>query len=383
MEIPKDRNFGLDLLRASAILIVVYQHGYDYVKLYIKRELYFLPIFDGVGVFFVLSGFLIGGILIKEINKSKFEFSDLFQFWIRRWFRTIPAYYLVLTILIVLFSLQESNLVFESLSNFSLASYYFFFQNFSMPHPNFFVEAWSLSIEEWFYLLVPFSVFLLKRCGLDSRTNLLIVIAVGIVSITLYRIYKIDYYNIADYGTWTSNIRKQVTTRLDSIMYGLFGAYLFYYKSPIWFNTKTNILAYIGLSLLLFSNLITPINPFFALGRNVFVRDYLFLTTTALGTLLLLPKIVTLKTNIRWIQTLVTYISLISYSIYLVKLTLVNFILKFIFINKIGVNDQSIFGSCSLYFAHWFVSFAIAYYMYVYFEKPSTSLREVFTKKHS
>ena len=59
----------------------------------------------GVEIFFVISGFLIGKIIYRIIQKDDFSFNDVREFWKRRWFRTLPNYYLVLLINILLWFL--------------------------------------------------------------------------------------------------------------------------------------------------------------------------------------------------------------------------------------------------------------------------------------
>src|ERR1700742_3796245 len=85
------RNYGLDILRAFAILFVLNVHSANCFKPD-SRALRVLTFFnlDGVMLFFVLSGFLIGGILIRQFEKERASAKMLFTFWIRRWFRTLP-----------------------------------------------------------------------------------------------------------------------------------------------------------------------------------------------------------------------------------------------------------------------------------------------------
>ena len=89
------RIFGLDLMRAIAILIVMYMHSMFVLPVSVQRIFNLpLPAMDGVSVFFVLSGFLIGGILLRILEEQNFGPREIFQFWIRRWFRTLPNYVL-------------------------------------------------------------------------------------------------------------------------------------------------------------------------------------------------------------------------------------------------------------------------------------------------
>lgn len=109
LDYSKNRIFGLDLLRVSAIIIVLIGHG----KFILPKELRFYHNFlkfDGVTIFFVLSGFLIGGILIKILEEESHKKNKLAHFWVRRWLRTLPNYYLILFTLIILeYTFQEVN----------------------------------------------------------------------------------------------------------------------------------------------------------------------------------------------------------------------------------------------------------------------------------
>lgn len=148
IEFDKNRIYGLDILRAIAILFVVIEHGGNFLPEKLSKIQLSLLI-DGVSIFFVLSGFLIGGILIKTLETQKASLKTLFNFWKRRWLRTLPNYFLILITLYILsiFSIVQKPQ--------EIIKYVFFIQNFNAQHPSFFPEAWSLSIEEWFYIIIP------------------------------------------------------------------------------------------------------------------------------------------------------------------------------------------------------------------------------------
>ena len=114
------------------------------------------------------------------INKNKFNSGDLINFWIRRLFRTLPNYYLILIINIGIFLCLK-----ESLPQ-NIDSYFLFLQNFSNPHPNFFTEAWSLSVEEYAYLLVPLTLyFCLSFFKNTDRNKLFLYVTVILILVFL------------------------------------------------------------------------------------------------------------------------------------------------------------------------------------------------------
>lgn len=92
------RVFGLDLMRSVAILLVLLSHTLMLFRFqYPMTGWGALSGILGVELFFVLSGFLIGGILLRSFEKSCRGY-DLLHFWRQRWFRTLPNYYLFLII---------------------------------------------------------------------------------------------------------------------------------------------------------------------------------------------------------------------------------------------------------------------------------------------
>jgi len=84
-----NRNLGLDLIRAVAISLVLFAHSIQSVIFGISIGVL------GVEIFFVLSGYLIGQILIRDFSNNA-SISTLANFWLRRWFRTLPLYYAII-----------------------------------------------------------------------------------------------------------------------------------------------------------------------------------------------------------------------------------------------------------------------------------------------
>lgn len=156
MDIDKSRNFGLDLARSFSIILVLINHK---VVLPIKLGL------TGVQLFFVLSGFLIGQILIRDFQQGS-DFKKILIFWKRRWFRTLPLYYFILS-LRIFFT--------HNPLGWKVIVYYFFLQA-NFVGVKFFSISWSLVVEEWFYIFLPLGVFLFLAKGFGKKEFILFLI---------------------------------------------------------------------------------------------------------------------------------------------------------------------------------------------------------------
>ena len=186
---------------------------------------------NGVSIFFVLSGFLIGTILIKIYEReNSISTQQIFDFWKRRWFRTLPNYYLVLLLNVLFVWLGITG---GKLEKFSW-KFLVFAQNFNTGFTDFFWESWSLTIEEWFYIFTPVTMLLMHlvlRKVLPGKYIILTIISFFILAPMYYRI-SISAEQL-DYFWYDVQFRKVVITRLDAIMYGVLFAWIkFYYPLP-------------------------------------------------------------------------------------------------------------------------------------------------------
>jgi peptidoglycan/LPS O-acetylase OafA/YrhL len=162
----------LDGLRGAAAIGVVFIHYLDVTAGHIPalswffRFLVVTPL--SLDIFFVLSGFLIGGILLK----TKEEPGYYGNFYKRRFARIMPVYYAWLSLFVVLyFACQGWGLEPPNYHSgaFYLLSFALFFQNFfpSVIESSFIMApTWTLAVEEHFYLLVPVAIRKLSRRGL-------------------------------------------------------------------------------------------------------------------------------------------------------------------------------------------------------------------------
>lgn len=151
---------ALDGLRAIAILLVVLSHTSDVAPLAGQGLLgrpagAFLNLgWVGVDLFFVLSGYLIGGQILRDVAARSFHFSI---FYVKRVLRIFPAYYVSILLTVVLYT---NSPLFVATYNqgqpadvWSILRNLFYLQNYFWPPLQ--TVYWTLAIEEHFYLVLP------------------------------------------------------------------------------------------------------------------------------------------------------------------------------------------------------------------------------------
>lgn len=171
-----------------------------------------LRTFFGMDLFFLLSGFLIGSILLRSLDTT--GTLDLGRFYVRRIFRTFPPYYVVLAYLALvtpLSAVQRGNLVYEALYATNVVS---------KTHGDVVMFwGWSLALEEQFYLAIPGLFWVLHKLRSDrSRIMMLVVLALGALALRLYKLYF--------QGPWTdgelySRLYFRTLTRYDALIWGV------------------------------------------------------------------------------------------------------------------------------------------------------------------
>lgn len=366
MSLGSSRVYGLDILRASAILLVLLTHGIYYFT--DSWDIFFLIKYipDGVSIFFVLSGFLIGNILIKTANKTNLTFHDLKNFWIRRWFRTLPAYYLVLSLLIGSTWLMTN--VKKPLWEY--LKYFLFLQAFNSGNCRLYMESWSLCVEEFFYFVIPACLFILIKCtSISAKRILSFSIVFVIVSVTAFTIYKINANHYSKIEEWDMFIRKTVFTRINSIMYGFLGAYLKVYHYQIWKYKTFFFLT--GLALFAFLS----VRPVFGIGPFF---NYEQLSLESIAALLVIPKLSAVAQGKGLIFNFLTFISTISYSIYLINFT-PYYLLQTAISSFFDIHSASLAPVRLGLFLTW--SIGGGYLIYRFVEKPMMIRRESFSEK--
>jgi len=214
----------LDGVRGLAILLVIIWH-YIVVLQPSNSSMAFSMLslsWSGVDLFFVLSGFLIGGILLD--NKTAENLYSVFYF--RRALRILPLYFLLLLSFAVIFAISSlqirDKLQWLISQPFPLWSYATFTQNFFVVKAqqfgaNWLGVTWSLAIEEQFYLIMP----LFLRIIPEKRQSSLIVIC--IVFALLIRFCFLGFIK-GPSALYTSYVL--LPSRADALMFGVLGAWI-------------------------------------------------------------------------------------------------------------------------------------------------------------
>ena len=148
MRVP--RNANLDALRGIAILLVAGRH-LDYFPLWTKIG------WSGVDLFFVLSGFLISGLLFEEWKKD--GEINLRRFYLRRGLKIYPSFYALLAVS-VLVNLARPGIPSYPVTWRSVLTESVFVQNY---FTGVWGQTWSLAVEEHFYITLPIVLWLLYR----------------------------------------------------------------------------------------------------------------------------------------------------------------------------------------------------------------------------
>ena len=308
MNESKGRNLQLDVLRGVAIVLVICEH----MVLVDTRAGWAAPLagalqrggWTGVDLFFVLSGFLIGGLLFREISRE--GTLDLRRFLIRRAFKIWPAYFIFLAFV-------GARLVRHSTSAAAglapLVPNLFHVQNyFTTGIPQAVVHTWSLAAEEHFYLALPLLLLVLCRTGkLSWVPAITAMIAIACLGMRLSR-WSVPFVAQSNYVP--------THLRADSLFFGVLLAYVYHLRPALLaFVPRFRLALFIvGLAL------VAPM--FFILWEHPFVFTFGY-TMNYLGYGCILIACVDARTGpLGWALTgrmarVLGFIGFFSYSIYL------------------------------------------------------------------
>ena len=352
---------SIDSLRALAVLAVIIYHV----------DVNYLPGgFLGVDLFFVLSGYLISSLIIKEYRKT--GSLNLYNFYIRRARRLLPAVYFMITVglvVMVLFNevlLRKSHL--DAIFGYIYSSnwWYIFhkldyFDSFGAQSP--FKHLWSLAIEEQFYMIFPLLFLLVNRKkkskdGTYKLNKNFLYVVLGLILVSLIaHILLFDINNI-------SRIYFGTDTRAFSLLVGVVGAILYPMERLHDKVTLQQNMIYSVVSLVSIATLITVM--IYTSEYNTLLYRGGFLLVAILGLIVIISsgKQHTLMSRLLSFKPVV-FIGKISYSLYLWHFPVL-----------VLTTPVSEIGNPNIFFVilRIVLTFAVAIVSYVFVETPIRKL---------
>lgn len=344
----------LDVYRFIAVFLVLVEHFAHSLGRHISAGYY------GVDMFFVLSGFLISGILLKPEPKSPLK--AWINFLGRRSLRIFPIYYLTIIILLIL----GYPPLMDNLPALLSYTYNYAWVLFDLPLSNI-SHFWSLAVEEQFYLLWPLIIiFLLRR---NSKNAL-------VISLTIYLICSIQLvFEIIPSITKFNGVG--LFPQANSLALGAIGAVM--YKTGKIQNSRylKNKSIEVGILILLVFFLLTD-----------YKIKYFLLPLISLYIIL---KCVTCTFQFEQINKFfdskrLMYLGTISYGIYIYHLPLEHYLTTYLFdpflwqqinFQKLGSFAKIEFHSYILKFPIYSIlSIVLAHFSFQYFEKPILKLKD-------
>ena len=305
------RMIELDFLRGIAIVLVLFHHtllvfGYEQMGFFSRSLTRFG--WTGVDLFFVLSGFLVGGLLFQEIRKN--GRLNAGRFLIRRGFKIWPGYFVFIAFYAA--KLWRHGVTARDVLR-SLLPNLVHLQNY-LPHPGHWPgQTWSLAVEEHFYLALPALLLLLIR-GPTNRSRLWIIpwIAVSL-SVVCLVLRMLDWTVVA-----THDHLIPTHLRMDTLFLGVCISYFYHFRPELFLKLRQRPFAIrmAGIALLI------PMFFFEKTDRLVYTAGF---TLTAVGYGCILISMVPYKgdrdrPSAFWnsrLARLVAWVGVYSYSIYL------------------------------------------------------------------
>ena len=311
----RERQPGLDLLRALAIIVVVIYHAALFGFKLPGRVDRFGWI--GVDLFFVLSGYLIGGQLLAPLARG--QRINLGRFFARRALRIMPAYFVVLAIYIFLPSWREYPEMYPTWK-FLLSV-----QNIGLHGGTAFSHAWSLAVEDQFYLCLPFILLFVNRSPRSAMIIPSVIVLGGIALRTFLAYQNLDETGVSFRG-FQAWIYYPTWTRLDPLVFGVALAAIEKFR-PEWWKRLTNSAIWLWL----------PGLALIAYGLYLGEGDYLSVAASiwqfpliALGMAALLVCAVSPRLPFRRVAIPgAAFIASIAYSAYLIQKVVMHFVAQF------------------------------------------------------
>lgn len=218
----KNRLQKLDFVRGIAILLVLFTH-FKWVDVLYQVG------WIGVDLFFVLSGFLVSGLLFKEYQKR--DKINVARFLVRRGFKIYPMFYLFIAVSVwigqqyPLGSYDTTSGYFGGVSRSTFFPEIFFFQNYKA---GMWINTWSLAVEEHFYFVIAILFGILASKAALQKPNIIPGISLFIMLVCL--VLRIEN-NLSDKPYYYITHMFPTHLRADSLMVGVLLSYYYHYQA--------------------------------------------------------------------------------------------------------------------------------------------------------
>ena len=346
----KEHLKGLDSLRAIAALIVVFSHlellkGLNHIE----------NIFEvvpsghiGVILFFVLSGFLISFLLMKELEiNQKISFRN---FYMRRILRIWPLYYLIIILSFLLIESSNSTMSYLlCLTIFPNVAHAIGEGWASSP------QIWSIGVEEQFYLIWP----IILSMVFTFRKKLVPIILISFILIYTLLPHALGFINVRFF-------QSEYMITIERFFYGTkynclaIGAFIgiAYANRKKWVNLLNNNFVFIPVTII--TLLMWGFNVVFVnFTDEVFAILFALLILGAIGS-----ETIKIDTNVS------KFLGKISYGIYMYHWLIIILVMKFL-----PFQENALFYNLKLYFLVFGLTIFVSWFSFVFFEKKFLKLK--------
>ena len=354
-----NRLYGLDHLRALAISMVFFYHFpilFSGNPEWLQSAARFG--WTGVDLFFVLSGFLISSQLFSQIRQGRSI--SLKTFYIKRFFRIIPAFWVVVLIYFCFTGFHER----EALP--PLWKFLTFTQNFGLNIFDYgtFSHAWSLCVEEHFYLFLPVILILLQATK-SFKKSYWILIFLFFFGIVL-RVFIWENFYLPEKQEWYKLIYYPTYNRIDGLLVGVAIAGIYQFRPDIW-----NKISRFGNQLIVISLLVLTAAYFVCYDQHSFNASIFGFPLVAMGYGLLVAGALCPSSFLfRWNSKVTAFIAALSYAIYLSHKGVMHITQQIALNLNIGLNSNWMIVICII------TCILCAWVLNVAVEKPFMRLRE-------
>ena len=324
-----DKHFyGLDLLRGISGYGVAICHFYAFIY---KNEFLEYLSFIFVEFFFVLSGFVLFPQLLKILENKK----NLLIFYKRRWLRTLPLFFICLIII---------SMMFEKFLTLDFFKYFFFLQDIipDFLEVKYYPVVWSLSIEEFFYLIFPIFLLFVNKENLLQKCLYLLLFLIFI------KIFFVSYFD-------SYFIRTGTLFRFDAILLGFLMRYVY-----LKFDLKQSIFFSI-----IFIYLYVFLQDFILSNKDLLIIKLSFILFLQLFSAIILVLFLKIENflNFNIFKRISALISKQTYSVYLSHMIFIYLLIDvdLVFLNK--------------FIVYLFLLIAISTLSYYFIEKPILKTR--------